>query len=87
MSAPAPWPPVRRVLAFTVPLHALLPVVLWLVHRDVGTTAWTLLGLHGAGLVAIVASVRWWWGRAPELLLVLVADHAATFVVGSLLVR
>lgn len=76
-------PSLRSVLLVTVPAHAALPVALWALHRDVATTAWLVLALHGVGAAAILATVRWWWGRFAELLVVLVLDHVATFAVGT----
>ncbi len=84
-AAPEPWPPLRGVLRVSLPAHAALPLALWLAHRDVSTTAWAVVGLHVLGAAALVATARWWWGRAVELLVVLTLDHVVTFGVGSLL--
>ena len=75
-----PQPPPRwavlKLLRYTVPVHALLPAVLWL------PSAWftgVFFVLHIAGLLVLAMSYPWWQGRAAEMVAVVVVNHATTF--------
>ncbi len=77
---------VLRLARFTVPTHALLPLVIWQIGRHSEAAAiWFVLGLHGLFLVAILASFRWWRGYGEQLGMLILLDHLATFVAGGAL--
>lgn len=77
---------VLRLVRFTVPLHALLPFVIWQIGRVSQPGAiWFVLALHAFFLIVILAGFPWWRGQGPQLALVIILDHLTTFVVGGLL--
>ncbi len=73
---PLPRWTVLGLARYTVPLHALLPAVLWL------PTGWftaAFFVLHIVGLLALALSYPWWQGRAAEMVGLVVVNHAVTF--------
>ena len=67
---------VLKLARYTVPVHALLPAVLWL------PSAWftaVFFILHIAGVVLLAVSYPWWQGRVAEMVALVVVNHAVTF--------
>ena len=67
---------VLKLARYTVPVHALLPAVLWL------PSAWftaVFTVLHIVGLLLLALSYPWWNGRAAEMVALVVLNHGVTF--------
>ncbi len=78
---------VLRLLRYTIPVHGLLPIGLWLLgSHDQILLGQVLVGLHLLTLLLIVASYRWWRGHGVQLAAVILIDHAVTFTVGLALI-
>ena len=67
---------------WTVPLHVVLPIGLWwLMRHDFGSAVTAFVGIHVGFLLVLLTTVRWWWSRTGELVLLLFINHLVTFVV------
>lgn len=77
---------ILRLARFTVPIHLLLPALLWeSTQRWPNTLTQQLLVIHALGAVLIAASYRLWRGRGEELAVLILIDHLATGLGGALL--
>ncbi|MBK8240518.1 MAG: hypothetical protein IPK74_33765 [Deltaproteobacteria bacterium] len=69
---------------WTVPVHALLPLVIWLLHHF--ELEWALqlgfFAIHFGFPVLLAISYPLWEGQGVELVGLLVLDHLVTFAVG-----
>ena len=71
---------------WTVPMHVLLPILLWwLLQTSPAAAAYMFWGIHLVFLVLLLISCRWWWNRADDLLGLLLLNHFVTFVVVAVL--
>ncbi|MCA9698124.1 MAG: hypothetical protein KC431_11415 [Myxococcales bacterium] len=81
-------PSLYWLLRWTVPIHALLPLLIaaTLMLGDDGLAeaaiSWTWMAIHLLFPVALVLSYPWWRGRGDEVAAILVINHAVTFAVG-----
>ena len=67
---------------WTVPLHVILPIGLsWLMRHDFDAAVTTFAGIHVGFPLLLLMTVRWWWSRTGELLLLLFINHIVSFVV------
>ncbi len=67
---------------WTVPMHLVLPVGLWwLIRNDPIVAAGAFAGVHLGVPVLLLITVRWWWDRVADLVLLLLINHLATFTV------
>ncbi len=67
---------------WTVPLHLVLPVGLWwLIRNNPIAAAWAFAGVHLGVPVLLLITVRWWWDRVADLVLLLLINHLTTFSV------
>jgi len=75
----------ERVARYTIPFHLLLPWILWgLAALDQEAPIWLFLALHLVFPVLLIASYRYWRGQGLDVVLLVVVNHAATFVSGAL---
>ncbi|MCB9700840.1 MAG: hypothetical protein H6711_02985 [Myxococcales bacterium] len=83
-------PPALRVLSlarYTIPIHALLPLLIWALGRAwEGTTTITLVVVHVAFPLVLGLTYPLWRGQGGDLIALLVANHIVTFGVGFLLI-
>ncbi len=99
MSEPEPEPDaeprgpvaIYPLLRWTIPIHALLPVLIAVAvsaseRRAEGLITWLWVFVHVAFPIVLAASYPWWRGRGDELALVVVINHAVTFAVGVALI-
>ncbi len=81
-SAPGAAPSLLWHARWTVPLHLVLPVGLWwLIRNDPIVAASVFAGVNVGVPVLLLITVRWWWGRVVDLVLLLLINHLATFSV------
>lgn len=80
----APRIDVLGLWRWSVPVHALLPVVIWLLHH--AQLEWALqagfFAIHFGFPVLLAVSYPLWEGQGVELAGLLVLNHLATFAVG-----
>ena len=83
--APAPRIEVESLARYSIPIHALLPWILWGLSR-LGTEVPVALfmAFHLVFPEVAVASYRYWRGQGIELLVLLAVNHAVTFVSAAL---
>lgn len=76
-------PDILRLLWWTVPLHALLPLLIyalgWAWEREL---AWAWWIVHLGFVVVLVWSHPWWRGQGEVVALVVVINHVVTFTAG-----
>ena len=77
---------VWNLARYSVPFHALLPALLWLVGRWSDAVAlWGLVGFHLLFPFVLIFSYPWWRGQGEALALLILVNHLATFVAGTVL--
>lgn len=74
---------ILRLLWWTVPIHALLPLVIgalgWAWEREL---SWAWVVVHVGFVVVLVWGYPWWRGQGEVVALVVVVNHVVTFMVG-----
>lgn len=88
---PSDWEPlppwtVLKLARYTVPFHALLPLVLWLPGSS--ADGWFTAGffiVHLGFPIVLGLTHPWWQGRAGEVVALIIIDHLVTFAVLGLL--
>lgn len=74
---------ILRLLWWTVPLHALLPLLIyalgWAWERELASAWWIV---HIGFVVVLVWSHPWWRGQGEVVALVVVINHVVTFTAG-----
>lgn len=75
-----PRPDLRAVAAVALPLHAGLSLVVASAWGAAGPAAvgWGVAWLHLVGLGLLLGTRRWWEGRWPAVVGLIVADHLVT---------
>lgn len=73
-------------LRWTIPVHVLLPLGLWwLMNIDPRLAAQAFVGMHALFLLALLATMRWWWAHSGDLIAVLFVNHIVSFAVTAFL--
>jgi hypothetical protein len=83
---PLPRGTVLRLAWYTVPFHAVLPLVLWWLGRS--ADGWFIPGFFVVhlGFPAVLGiTYPWWQGRAGEMVALVVLDHLVTFAMFAVL--
>ena len=76
-----PAPSLLRHARWTVPVHLALPIVGWgLAAIDAELAAWGFAGIHVLFLVFFIATLRLWWSRVEQLLVLVAINHVASFL-------
>jgi hypothetical protein len=72
---------------YSLPVHALLPFVLWLLAAADQQTALQVgfYVIHFGFPVVLLVTYPWWEGQGAAVVGLIVANHAVTFLVGALL--
>jgi hypothetical protein len=65
-----------------VPIHLLLGFGFWWMVQNASDRLMEVaVGVHVAFPILLLLTVRWWWSRWGELLVLLLINHLATFSV------
>lgn len=75
-------PSLLRFAWWTVPIHIALAIGFWwMMQHDLDGLASAFVWIHVGFPVLLLATARWWLARWGELLVLLLINHAATFLV------
>ncbi len=85
--SPAPHP-VWRWAPYSIGIHLALPLLFALIWYLAGeaVTATVLIWMHVVFAGVLVVTLPWWWRLAEAVAMLLVLNHVATFLTGSILV-
>ena len=73
------------VARISLPVHALLPWVLWgLAWIDPSISFAIFIALHALFPILLLLSYRWWRGQGTDLALLVTFNHLATFASGAI---
>ncbi|MBL8943940.1 MAG: hypothetical protein JNK45_12370 [Myxococcales bacterium] len=72
---------------YSLPAHALLPVVIWALAAAEQQTALQVgfYVIHFGFPAVLLVTYPWWEGQGAAVVGLIVANHAVTFLVGTLL--
>lgn len=72
---------------YSLPVHAVLPLVIWLLAATDQQTALQVgfYVIHFGFPAVLLVTYPWWEGQGTAMVGLIVANHAVTFLVGALL--
>lgn len=78
--APLPRWTVLKLARYSVPFHAVLPMVMWL-PEDIANTAFMVgfFVIHLGFPLVLAITYPWWQGRAGEVVALIILNHVVTF--------
>lgn len=75
----------ERVARISIPLHFALPWILWAMSwLGPGAPVMLFVAFHVLFPVVAVVTYRYWRGQGIDLLMLVVVNHAVTFISGGL---
>lgn len=84
----APYNGLLPLARYSVPVHLLLPLILWAVARaDASWAGYLFLGLHIVFPLVLALTLRWWREHVWELAVLLVINHVASFLSAAVLLE
>ena len=82
---PTPAIDLHQVARISLPVHALLPWLLWgLASIDTSISFAIFVALHAIFPLLLLLSYRWWRGQGVDLALLVLFNHLVTFASGAI---